>query len=63
MDLTYKMLQQCLIEAKARVEPLNNWPDDVRARSAETVAMIQEKLAAEGITETQLAKLARQKAA
>lgn len=55
----YRMLQQCLDEARARVDPANGWPEDVRARSAETVAIIFERLALEGLTEQQLKKQAR----
>jgi hypothetical protein len=57
------MLYQCLTEAQQRASKDGGWPENVQARSAETVSIIMEKLAMEGLTIPQLKRMARQKAA
>jgi hypothetical protein len=56
--MTYAMLLQCLVEAEDRVN--GNWPADVKARSQETVDLIYQRLAMEGLDRKQLVKLAKQ---
>ena len=55
--MTHQMLYQCLVEARERVA---HFPDEgVKARSQETVNLIEERLRIEGISEKELKRLAR----
>lgn len=56
--LTYQMLYQCLIEAEERRDN-KAYPQDVRERSAETVSLIFERMATEGLTRDKLQQLAK----
>lgn len=55
--MTYAMLYQILVEAEDRTT--NKWPMDVRIRSKETVDLVYERLANEGITRAELKSLAK----
>jgi hypothetical protein len=56
--MTYAMLLQILEEAEQRRDH-PAWPADVRQRSAETVALCEERMQREGISRAQLVTLAR----
>jgi hypothetical protein len=56
--MNYKMLHQILTEAQARRDN-QKWPQDVRDRSAETVALCEERMKLEGISRADLKRLAR----
>jgi hypothetical protein len=51
--MTYQELYQILVEAEARRDD-PKWPQDVRNRSAETVALVEERMRREGLTRQQL---------
>lgn len=51
--MDYKMMYQILIEAERRRDD-PKWPQDVRDRSAETVALVEERMRREGLTRKQL---------
>ena len=51
--MDYKMLYRILIEAEQRRDDAN-YPQDVRDRSAETVALVEERMRREGLTRKQL---------
>ena len=51
--MSYKQLYQILVEAEARRDD-NHLPADVRTRSAETVALVEERMRREGLTRKQL---------
>ena len=55
--MTYADLYQILIEAEARRDN-ESIPADVRTRSAETVSLVKERMAKEGLTRSQLVDLA-----
>lgn len=55
--MTYRDLYQILIEAEGRRDNAG-LPCDVRDRSAETVSFVKERMAKEGLTRDQLARLA-----
>lgn len=55
--MTFKMLLLCLVEAEARRND-KSLPGDVRGRAAETVRLLQQRMAMEGITRAQLEALA-----
>jgi len=55
--LTHAMLLQFLVEAEARRDD-DTLPADVRARSAETAALCEQRMATEGLTRAQLEELA-----
>ncbi|MBV7542034.1 hypothetical protein [Acidovorax sp. sic0104] len=59
--LTFSMLLQMLVEAEGRRDDID-FPKDVRERSAETVALCNERLAKEGITRAELEQLAAEEA-
>lgn len=52
------MLLQILVEAEARRDD-ETLPAEVRDRSAETVSLCKQRMAAEGLTRDQLERLAR----
>lgn len=55
--MTYSMFLQILLEAEARRDA--EWlPQEVRDRSAETVALCHERMTNEGLTRQQLEELA-----
>lgn len=56
--MTHAILYQILIEAEARVEQYKESHPDVAARSAETVALVKERMAREGLTRDALRGLA-----
>lgn len=56
--LTCKILYQCLTEAEARRDN-ESLPHDVRKNSAETVSIIKERMAIEGLTRDALKELAK----
>jgi hypothetical protein len=58
--MTYAMLLQCLVEAEQRVN--SYWPADVKARSQETIDIIHQRLAIEGLNRKQLEKIVRDEA-
>lgn len=51
--MTYQMMYQILVEAEQRRDD-PKYPQDVRDRSAETVALVEERMRNEGITRKQL---------
>lgn len=55
--MTYAMLLQALLEAEDRAGD-TKLPDDVRARSAETVSLCKMRMAREGLTRDALERLA-----
>ena len=58
MTLTYQDLYKILTEAEWRVENMTD--AGIRERSAETVSLVKERLAREGLTRDQLKKLAEE---
>ncbi len=58
MQLTYAMLLQILVEAEARRDD-KSLPREVRARSAETVDLCNQRMKNEGVTIVELKKLAK----
>lgn len=55
--MTFETLWQLLCEAEARRDD-ESLPNDVRERSAETVALCKQRMAREGLTRSQLRELA-----
>lgn len=53
MSLDYSMFLQILTEAESRRDD-PKWPQDVRDRSAETVALCEERMRRDGITRDML---------
>lgn len=56
--MTYAMLLLMLVEAEGRRDD-ESLPADVRARSSESVSLCKQRMAMEGITRTQLERLAK----
>lgn len=56
--MTYAMLLLMLVEAEGRRDD-KSLPADVRARSSESVSLCKQRMAMEGITRTQLERLAK----
>lgn len=59
--LTFTMLLQILVEAEARRDDAT-LPQEVRDRSAETVSICKQRMAAEGLTRSELEARASEEA-